>query len=346
MDDWYGPPIAIGNVPGSVSIGRHGDLFGKCYGGGFMSLFEYQLDRLIYKFKRMTKLQRSTLNMAGFSSLSDLISEVTVNAKRQDLFFQKAGPTNVVGASHSLWTSGVSPAAGSNGAAAPGGTAHTKADTGSMPFTNPTGGDTTHVITAWNSSSVAAKTLLLYDRLFSVAKTMSSVTTEAVTGVPTRYQSTTSGAVDSIEGNFLFIECTGALSATAHNWTVCQYKDQANNTAENLPSVTGNSSNIAQRLDHPVGRWYCPLNSGDTGIRNLTQMQCSGSVTGTINFVIGHPLVWIPAPIAFLSNVVDCINTAFSMPRVFDDACLALLEVHSAATTATNYCGSITIASG
>ena len=112
-----------------------------------------------------------------------------------------------------------------------------------------------------------------------------STATEAVTGVPTRYQSTTPGAHDYAGNNFLMIECRTALPATAHNWTTCTYTDQDGNTGATLPSVTGNSSNIINRLDQPVGTWFCPLASGDSGIKNLTQMQCSASVaSGAIDF--------------------------------------------------------------
>jgi len=175
---------------------------------------------------------------------------------------------------------------------------------------------------------------------------MSSTATEAVTGVPSRYQNTTGGAVDSAEGNFLFVECGAALGATAHNWTTCLYTDQGGTTGVTLPSLTGNSSCIVNRLDHPTGQWFAPLASGDTGIKALTQMQCSASVTGTINFVIGHPIAFFPCPIANLIWVYDGINSAFNLTRIFDDACLAFLEITKPATGATTYTGTFDTVSG
>ncbi|WP_311965189.1 hypothetical protein, partial [Acinetobacter baumannii] len=58
-----------------------------------------------------------------------------------------------------------------------------------MAFDNPSSG-TLHLIGADFSASVANNAVMLYDRIFDVAKTMNSTATEAVTGVPTRYQST------------------------------------------------------------------------------------------------------------------------------------------------------------
>ena len=152
---------------------------------------------------------------------------------------------------------------------------------------------------------------------------------------------------DYIGGNFLFVEVGGtALAATAHNWTVCTYLDQAN-AASTMPSLTGNSSAIVRRLDHPVGQWFAPLATGDVGIKALTQMQCSAAVlTGVINFVIGHPIAFMPCPAANLVCVTDGINTAFNLARVFDNAALAFLEITKPATTATNYTGSFTLVHG
>ena len=340
MRDWYGPPIPVGNIPGSRILAHAGgDFTGRIHVGRAAGLLDYQFDRAKLLLRRWSRRQRGQLN-AGFASLSDLINEITVNGKRREFLFQKVGTTGVVGSSNSLWACGGQPVAGANGAAAPGGTAHDDSNTGSFAFANPTGGDTQHFLSGGFYGTVSVNCLLMYDRLFSVAKTMASTATQAVTGVPTRYQSTTPGDADSAEGNFLFVECTTVLAATAHNWTVCQYTDQAGNATITLPSLTGNSGNIVNRLDMPAGYWFAPLASGDTGIQKLTQMQCSASVaTGAINFVIGHPLAWIPISLANQVVLYDAVNSAFGLSRIFDDACLAFLEVAKGATTATTYSG-------
>jgi hypothetical protein len=253
----------------------------------------------------------------------------------------------VANVTSTLWRLGNQPAAGTTPSAAPGGNAPDDATTGAFPFTNPTSGDTQHIVSANVLGTVAGNSLLLYDRIFHVAKTMNSSATEAVSGVPTRYQNTTLTAADSIAGNFLFVEVGGtALAATAHNWTTCTYTDQAD-AASTLPSLTGNSGAIVDRLDHPTNQWFAPLETGDSGIKALTQMQCSALVaTGAVNFVIGHPIAWMPCPIANIIIPNDYINTAFNLARIFDDACLAFLEVIKPATTATTYTGSFTTVAG
>jgi hypothetical protein len=284
---------------------------------------------------------------AGFASLSDLIAEATAG-KRREFLFQKVGAAaTAIGDSKSFWGLGNFPPAGTAPAAAAAGTAFVDSSTGGFRFDNPTGGDTQHFVQADHLASVAGNSLLLYDLIFGVAKLMNSTATEAVTGVPTRYQNQTGGTADYIGGNFLFIQVGGTvLPATAHNWTVCLYTDEAG-VSSTLPSVTGVSAGIIHRLDMPTQQWFCPLAAGDLGIKALTQMQCSALVaTGVIWFMIGHPIAFLPCPVANLVCVTDGINTAFNLARIFDDACLAFLEICKPATTLTTYSGKITTVAG
>ena len=345
MADWYGPPIAMAGVPGSVWAHRGGDFRGPIEAGGFLSALDWSVMRL--KAMQMSEVlnRARAYPVMGFTSLSDLISEAS-GGKMRRYYWQKAGSTGVVGVTNSLWGLGPQPAAGANASAAPGGDAPTDATTGGVLIDN-VSTDTRHIVSAGVTCEDVGNTLLLYDRIFQVNKTMASTATEAVTGVPTRYQSQTATAADYIGGNFLFVEVGGtALAATAHNWTVCLYNDEGG-VSSTLPSLTGNSAAIVRRLDHPAQQWFAPLASGDIGVKALTQMQASASVaTGVINFVIGHPLCWIPAPIANIMCIMDYVNTAFNLVRIFDDAAMALLEVTKPTTSATTYNVEIVAAHG
>ena len=247
----------------------------------------------------------------------------------------------------SLWRLGNLPSAGSAPSAAPGGRAPTQATTGAFAQADASSGLQLHFLSAFVTASVAANTLLLYDRIFDVLKTMNSTTAESVTGVPTRYQSSTQSAMDYAGGNFCFVEVGGtALAATAHNWATCQYRNQAGTDAQSFPSMTGNSGAIVDRLDHPAGSWFMPLAAGDTGVMDLAQIQCSAAVaTGVINFVIGHPLAIIPCQVANLVSPTDGLRGPMQMQQIFNGACLALLELPKPSTTATTYSGIINLAS-
>jgi hypothetical protein len=334
---WYGRPINLRDVPGSVWITADGDFVGTFGRGGFASALDHLEDHLKRVWRASGHVQHGYAR-AGFASISDALSRAS-QGYSQRRPFNKVGPTGVVGVTSTLWRVGPQPAAGAAGAAAPGGTAHTSANTGAIAYANPAAG-TLHLVGADVSASVINNSLLLYDRLFSVAKTMNSTATEAVTGVPTRYQSGTSTVDDYIGDNFGFIEVGATqLAATAHNWTVCTYTDQAS-AASTLPSVTGNSAGIVDRLDQPVQQWFVPLESGDVGIKAWTQMQCSAAVaTGAINFCIGHPLGFMSFPVINSLLPFDWLTNRDQAPRVFDNACLAFLEPLKPATTTTTYTG-------
>lgn len=335
---WYGRPICILDLPGSVWLHADGTFTGKLKYGFFSSALDYLED-----FNR--RLDKNLLSPSfgvGFSSVSDALLRAS-SGYSQRKNFTKTGPTGVTSVSSSLWMSAGQPGAGGNGAAAPGGTVHVNTDTGSMKFDPPGGaGTSNHLVGADVSSSTINNSLLFYDRLFSVAKTMNSTTTEAVTGVPTRYQSFTATDPDFCGDNFVFVEVgLTALAATAHNWTVCQYRDDTN-TVRSIPSFAGNSGAITQRLDHPTSKWFASLDNASTGIKNLTQMQCSAAVaTGVINFVIGHPIGFMSFPIASMIIPFDWITNRDQAPRIYDNACLTFLEMMKPTATASNYTGRI-----
>ena len=337
MRGWYGRPICLLDVPGSLWITADGDFVGHVNGGLAASVYDWVEDRFRRLWRAAGRPQYGVAN-AGFASVSDALSRAS-QGYSQRRHFNKVGPTGVVGVTSSLWRLGPQPAAGAAPGAAPGGTAFTSASTGALAFANPASG-TSHLVGADVAAGVINNSLLVYDLLFGVNKTINSTATEAVTGVPTRYQSTTPANADYIGDNFGFVQVGGtALAATAHNWTVCTYRDQAD-AASTLPSLTGNSAAIVDRLDHPVTQWFAPLESGDVGIKAWTQMQCSAAVaTGVAWFMIGHPLGFMSFPVINSILPFDWLTNRDQAPRVFDNACIAFLEPLKPATTATTYTG-------
>jgi hypothetical protein len=353
MKDFY-HPIAVHGVPGKVYAMPGGDFCGEIRAGQEMSSVDRALDIVNRERRAAQVAMRNRVNHprfmkqhGAFASLSALIAAGT-GGKGQYPSFQKTGTSaNAAGNSNDLWTNSGLPAAGAAGAAAPGGTAWTNASGGCIGFTNPSAANTAHFVTGEPSASVPSNTLLLYDRLFSVAKTMTSTATQAVTGTFSRYQSGTATNANYIGGNFLFpSNPTTVLAATAHNWTVCQYTNQAAAAGISAPSIAGVSACVVHGIDLAAGSWFMSLAAGDVGVSALTQMQCSASVaTGTIDFNVGHPIAFMPCPIAYLTCTKDGINTAFNLTSIFDNACLAFLEINKPATTATSYNGQLILVS-
>lgn len=359
-------PVPLHGVPGKVFCMPGGDFCGKIEGGEFVSAFD-RADAVLQRLKREEQARlhnrvnhpRFRRQHGAFASLSAVIAAAT-GGKKQSPRFQKTGvASNAIGNANDLWTRAGFPGAGAAGAAAPGGTVFNSASTGALPYRNGVTTDSNHFLGGWVTASVINNSLLLYDRLYGVAKAMNSTAAEAVTGVPTRYQNSTATDVEYIGGNFITVSNpTTVLAATAHNITaastaVWNYTNQANTTGKNLnhngtaiQTLAGVSACVVGGVDLAVGNWFIPLAAGDVGIKSLQQMQLSAAVaTGTLDAVIGHPIAVFPCPVANLVCPVDGINTAFNLTSILDDACLAFLELPKPATTATNYSGEVQILS-
>lgn len=342
MRGWYGPPIALVGVPGAVYATGDGDFIGDVR-DGHANMWDHAED-LKRRFKRALRVagqrNRSQLN-AGFASLTDLLGEAKF--KKQHVPFHAGSFTHTGGTSSSLWAA----MNGSASNATPGGRATSNATTGALPSRDAVSGDNLYVTaTQYAVSSTTSRCLLFYDRLFDVKKTVSSSAFETVSGVPTRYQSTTKGNEDWAGGNFLFPECVVAIAGISHSWTGCTYADE-NGNASTLPA-TGNLATVgAGQVDLSSQNWFATLEAGDVGITALTGMQCSvATITSDVNFVMGHPLGWSPNVLANVLQRYQHFTTAFNLTRVFDGACLAVMIPTSPGGSTTSYSGTLTLVSG
>src|SRR3972149_8596950 len=183
MRGWYGPPIALLDVPGAVRMTGDGDFVGQFDRGYFVGALDALYSELRDLWMRVSHPPHGRL-AAGFASVDDALARSSggfgqvINGQ-----VQKTGPTGVTASSSDLWRLGAMPVAGALGAAPPGGTANALGNTGAMLFTNPAAG-TLRLTGADFAATVANNALMLYDRLFSVSPNMNSSATQSVTGVP------------------------------------------------------------------------------------------------------------------------------------------------------------------
>jgi hypothetical protein len=342
MRGWQGPPVAVANIPGFVYACGDGDFAGKMLCGSEASLHQKLLDDLKRKTRRnRERLGRISKQLGGFTSLSDLISEATTGGKKQTLPFQKVGITApAVGSSQFLWRQGVTPAAGSNAAAAGAGTAFTSASTGSMGQTDAASGDTLHFVNGFALSNQAqGSSLMLCDYLYGVNINYNT-TSNTVTGVPTRYTT-----ASTIPGNFQSGNVTTALGATAQNVTTT-YTNQAS-ASQTSPALAIRVSAAVDTIPHTAPTWYIPLAAGDTGIKAYTNISFSAANSGNVDRGIWHPIAIVPGiNVANQPAFVDGLNTSFNLERIYDGACLCWLEWFKSATTAATYTGQIVMVSG
>lgn len=346
---WYGPPVPVGGIPGNVWVTAGGEFAGHIDVGNELTHVDL-VEALIRRQERL-RFAKATKQWGAFASLSALLAART-GGKGSDLLFQKTGvAANATGNSNDLWTRAGQPAAGAAGAAAPGGSATNNASTGNWGYPNAVANaNTGHFLGGFIIGGTAAQSLLIIDQLLRVAKTINSTATEAVSGTFARYQSGTATDPNYIGGNFMFPSNPATvLAATAHNWTVCQYTNQAGTAAQSAPSATGVSACVVGGIDLAAGpgSWFMPLASGDVGVKALTQMQASALVaTGTIDFVVAHAIGMIPVWLANQACLIDTITTAIDqLAQVYDNACISALEIVKPATTAVTYSGKLSFCS-
>ena len=339
---WYGPPVNLTDVPGNVWVTGDGDFIGDFHRGFAASAADSMADHVRALWRQAGK----PIYAVGFTGIADFIQR-QAGGYRQFLGagqIAKNGPTGTANTASSLWLQGTNPAAGGVSSAAPGGRALTKATAGTMGFQNPSSGNL-YLSGADLTCTVQNNSLMIYDRLFDVAKIVTITTAETVTGVPTRFSSTTTTSLDYISGNFVFIEVVVAnLGAGAHNHTNLTYTNQAGTTGLVAANIAGIASQPQPNFDMPANTWFAPLLAGDTGVREITSIQLSAStVSGGLQYVIAHPIGICMFPHIAGLIPFDWITLKNPAPYIPNDAALALFEFPKPSTTATNYSGSIQV---
>lgn len=278
----------------------------------------------------------------AFASFSALIAAAS-GGKGQQLMFTKAGTAGIAGRSNSLWNVGASPAAGGTGGTTGTGAARTRTSTGALAQQNPASADTNHIIGGTFQGSVGTQMLLVYDRLWDMTHTM-TVDPRSCDAVnpPTRYQ--TAGTAP---GNFLSGEVTTVLPAATPTVTF-DYVDQDGNNVTGPALSTIYSAAAVNTVPFTAPNWFYPLASTDTGLRSLQNSAnavnlSAAMASGVVTWFIGHPLLLIPIPTANVPVLIDGINSALNLTTVYDNACIAMMELTKGATTATNWWGNLMV---
>ena len=344
-ENWYGPPIAIANTPGHVYAARGGQFVGAVKGGYFANAADFAAQRMARIVRNTVRRQRGKA-AAGFTSLSDLISEATTGGKSQMLSFTKAGVAGIAARSNSLWNVGAVPVTGAAGGTTGTGAALTRTTAGALGQANAAGGDQLHLTTITVQGSVAGQMLLLYDRLWHMTHTMTVDPRSCdAANVPTRYQ--TAGTAP---GNFFSGEVTTVLPGATPTITLDYVDDGGTNTTGAALSTIYSAAAVGT-VPFTAPNWFYPLSAGDTGLRSLQNSAnainlSAAMASGVVTWFIGHPLAFVPMPAANTPMIMDGINSAFNLQRIYDDACLSFLEISKSATTATNWWGAVNMVSG
>jgi hypothetical protein len=293
----------------------------------------------------------------GFSSMDDLINEITTNGKFNRTDWNKITGAAAYAAGRWYDFSGL---AGSPVANAFTGTAlawkscDETTGNGTQIFGIRHGGnvspDTKHILNVSAVTGVAtgvpAQLMLVDLQGYWPGISTAVATAQTLTGTPTlRY---TNGA-----GCRLFFVQTVTSGATAHNISL-SYSNTTPTSGRNMPvTVSMIVSAIAGHISHSgtsANNYgpFLPMASGDTGVSNVANVTFSAaSGAGSGALCLARPLLTLPITTASVAAERDLLNQLPSLPRVMDGACLVWLYFAGAATAAaSNFYGGIEVGWG
>lgn len=292
--------------------------------------------------------------MPGFTSQDDMTSEMTAG-KRLIIPFAKFPTTNPTAATWNfLW-----PAGGDHGQGALfTGTALNFVRTGdlvngALPHGGNVSPDTKHLIyvNAMASAGATPPTLLLVDMVGYYPLTQSASPQNFVNTLgPDRYN------VSGTTGGLQVALVTGAGGgATASNLTVLTYVNSNGVTGRVIQTTPTNVVLVSSVLPTATlgaralvttgaGPWL-PLQAGDTGVSQLTNITFSAGNTGLEALVLCKPLATIPLPTALTYGERDLVNQIAGLERIYDGACLCWWAWFPVAT-GCNFTGEIQVAWG
>lgn len=287
----------------------------------------------------------------GFTSIDDLINQMTVNGKKDFVTYQKTiSALQVAGTWCDLAAYAGLPVAHSYA-----GTSLTWVDlddtsTGAIP----TGGDvstaTKHFISAIASivaSAGAPWLLMAVDNVGYVPITGTDVTgTSARTVTMTALGSGHRYPYGAGLRAYFMTEV--APTAGGPNLTAFSYTNTAGTTGRTCPvTVSMYATPVAGAIPHSgaaANRYgpFIPLAAGDTGIRDIESFTLSGGTaytgSGTLSLRLAKPLWAIPITASGATTVMDFVNSLPSLPQIKDDAFLTFLLFNTGATPASTPC--------
>jgi len=265
----------------------------------------------------------------AIANLDQIINDVSVNARVQELRFEKSNPNNYAAQMYcTLWGVGNNPVAGATPTVGMAGAVTCDSTTvGSLvKLTAPTGGRSLYLLSIelWQASAIE---LLLVDRL-AHANISNAQATAAFSPVIDGTARLASG-----EGAQLILEITSALSG-ASNTRTFTYTNQAGTAGRTTkPIVTGASYHIWRMPNSEYV--FVPLQDGDTGIRTITDTTLSsGAATGAYNVVLVKPIAKMILSTA--AGVGGIRNFLIDLPgkiEINSNSCLALYCIKAASST-------------
>lgn len=278
----------------------------------------------------------------GFSSIDDLVSELTANGKfwRADWNKITGGSAYAAGRWYDLSLLNGTPIANTYSGTALAAQAPSDASNFGIYHGGNVSTDTKHLLNMGAYSAVATAVpgvLMLIDMcLYYPGISLTSASAQTLTNSTTLTRYT-----DGV-GLRPFLVVTTATGANTPTIAI-SYTNQAGTSGKTLPvTVALTASGIAGHMSHSgtaANNYgpFIPLAAGDTGIRSAQSITVTTphATSGAAALVLARPLATLPITTASVAAERNLLNHLPSLPRVVDGACLTWLYFAGAATAAS-----------
>ena len=293
----------------------------------------------------------------SFTGIDDIVSEMGAG-KFYRLAFNRTidtGATSVAGRWHSCFTTGGTGGAMTVTGTAGTGIAFTRSTTGALPLNANVSTDTRHLLSmyATTPATTAVPATLILTDIIHVYPSCALVTTPSTLSNHPTWTGTGDTRMTSAVGVQASILTTTATTAGNGQITLT-YQDEAGNAGTSgslyAPSTTTptgcfwGAANAAVTLGAP----FAALAAGDLGVRQVTSYTINTGATSGVGAIILHrPIAEIPLAAANTPSERSFLNDVLTLPRVYDDSCLALIiNVGGALTASQTLTGTLNMAWG
>jgi hypothetical protein len=270
-----------------------------------------------------------------FTGIDDIVSEMGAG-KRMRLNFTRTvdtGATSAAGRWHSCMTTG-----GTGGAMTLTGTAGTgialnSSTVGALPLNANVASDTRHVLSLYGTTpatTLVPATLMLVDLIHVYPSCVLTGTPSTMSNHPTW---TGTGDTRMTNANEVMVGILTTTATSAGNGQITiTYLDHGGNSgtagalyAPSTTTPTGcfwGAANAAVTLGSP----FATLAAGDLGVQRVSSYAINtGATSGVGAFLLYRPICEIPLAVANTPGERSFLNDVTSLPRVYDDSCLALI---------------------
>jgi hypothetical protein len=276
--------------------------------------------------------------MAGFANYNAYINALTVLKQRKKVPVIRTINTGATSAA-GRWHETMSPAAGTGGAMTLTGTAGTGivmngSTAGRIPIGADVGGAMTRHLTGmtvYTPSTVLAPGCAMLTDIIHIYPSLVMVTTPSTLSNHPTWTGSGDTRMTSADGVQASMLLTTASSAAGQ--VTLTYLDQAGNSQAQSGSLFGPVA------AHPAGAFMgqvpvtatpgpveMALATGDTGVQRVSSYAINTGATGGVGCIMLHrPIATVPILAANQPTAWDFTQGSDAFPRVYDDACLALI---------------------